>query len=160
MKIQTLEKRIQGVIALTLLIVFVALLWIWKAPYVECYVNEGTCVYYVERNSDFFVADFFYATLMFAAAVLVSILYRRHWWEAGIGFQIGLATYGLMLSILVALIGQFIRPLTMINELKADAGLELRSLGALFILPSVVQVILTVTGTLQTRESRQHERET
>lgn len=159
MKIQKLSKRFQGAIALTLGAVIAAGIWIWRAPYVECFVNEGSCVYYVERNSDFFVSDFLFALLMFILGVVVSVLYQRAWWQAGILFQLGLAAFGTLLSIIVALAGQLIRPLSMINELKADAGLELRTIGAIFILPAIVQVIVTVTGTAYGNEAKQDESE-
>lgn len=147
----------KGVVVLTLGAMLAAFVWIWRAPYVECFVNEGTCVYYVERNSDFFVSDFLFALLMFLVGVAVALFYQRAWWHAGILFQIGLAAYGTLLSILVALAGQLIRPLSMINELKADAGLELRTIGAIFILPAIVQVIVTVTGTAYGNEVKQDE---
>lgn len=159
MKTRKLSKGIQGVIALTLGAAIATYIWIWRAPYVECFVNEGGCVYYVQRNSDFFVADFLYALLMFALGVIVGVLYQRAWWQSGILFQVGLAAFGTLLSILVALSGQLVRPLSMINDLKADAGLELRTLGAIFILPSVVQVIITITGTAYGNDAKQDESE-
>ena len=159
MKLTRIPQHLQGAIVLALLAVVAMFIWVWRAPYTECFVNEGMCVYYVERNSDFFVADFLFAFLMFIVGVIAAVLYQRVWWRAGILFQIGLAAFGTLLSILVALGGQLIRPLSMINELKADAGLELRTIGAIFILPAIVQVIITVTGTAYGTEEIQDERE-
>lgn len=147
----------QGLIALTFGAVLAGFVWIWRAPYAECFVNEGSCVYYVERNSNFFAADFLYAVVMFLLGVIIALTYQHSWWQAGILFQIGLALYGVILSILVALAGQLFRPLVMINELKADAGLELRTLGAIFILPAIVQVIITVAGTAYRSNPKQDE---
>lgn len=149
------SKHYQGFLSLTLGALLVGGLWIWLSPYVECYVNEGTCVYYVERNSDFFVADFLYAFLMFLLGTVLGLLYKKSWWQAGILFQLGVATYSVLLSIFVALVGQFVRPLTMLNDLRADAGLELRTLGAIFVLPAVIQVIVTITGLTRGHESEQ-----
>lgn len=146
MRFSTLSRSTQGVIVLTFGAILTAITWIWRAPNVQCFVNEGTCVYYVERNSNFFIADFLFAFLMFALGALVAILYQRAWWQAGFGFQLGLALYCVVLSIAVALAGQFIRPLEMITDLKADAGLELRTLGAIFVLPAIIQVVVTVAG--------------
>lgn len=147
MKLQSISKRMQGIVVLTVGSFVALMLWIWQAPYVECFVNEESCVYYVERNSDFFAADFLYALLMFGLGVLCALLFQRTWWQAGLLFQLGLAAYAVLLSIFVALAGQLVRPLTMINELRADAGIELRTLGAIFILPAIIQVIITVSGT-------------
>lgn len=146
MKTMLMSKQIQSMAVLTFGAFLVAVLWIWLAPYVECYVNEGTCVYYVERNSNFFVADFLFAFLMFILAVVVALSFKRSLWQAGIYVQLGVSAYAILLSILVALLGQFIRPLTMLDDLRADAGLELRTLGAIFILPAVLQLIVTITG--------------
>lgn len=157
MKVKSFPKHFQGVVVLIACALVAAVIWVWRAPYTECFVNEGVCVYYVERNSDFFVADFLFALSMFLAGVIAAVLYQRAWWQAGIMFQIGLAAFGTLLSILVALAGQLIRPLSMMNELKADAGLELRTIGAIFILPAVVQVIITVTGTAYGNEVKQDE---
>lgn len=157
MKVKSFPKHFQGVVVLIVCALVAAVIWVWRAPYTECFVNEGVCVYYVERNSDFFVADFLFASLMFLVGVIAAILYQRAWWQAGIMFQIGLAAFSTLLSILVALTGQLIRPLSMINELKADAGLELRTIGAIFILPAVVQVVITVTGTAYGNEVKQDE---
>jgi hypothetical protein len=109
----------------------------------------------VERNSDFFAADFLYALLMFGLGVLCALLFQRTWWQAGLLFQLGLAAYSVLLSIFVALAGQLVRPLTMINELRADAGIELRTLGAIFILPAIIQVIITVSGTAYGSDPKQ-----
>ncbi|MFZ9693707.1 MAG: hypothetical protein ACO3BI_04005 [Candidatus Nanopelagicales bacterium] len=151
------SKHYLGLVSLTLGTLFVGGLWIWLSPYVECYVNERTCVYYVERNSDFFVADFLFAFLMFLLGTVLGFLYKKSWWQAGIWFQLGVAAYSILLSIFVALVGQFVRPLTMLNDLQADAGLELRTLGAIFVLPAVIQVIITITGLTRGHESEQGE---
>jgi len=149
------SRQYQGLLSLTIGTLITGFLWVWLSPYVECYVNEGLCVYYVERNSNFFVADFLYAFLMFLLGVLIGLMYKKSWWQSGIWFQLGVAAYTILLSLLVALSGQFIRPLTLINDLRADAGLELRTLGAIFILPAVIQVIITITGLTRGDESKQ-----
>ena len=156
MKLSTLSKSTQGVLVLTFGAILVAIVWIWRAPYAECFVNEGTCVYYVERNSNFFIADFLFAFLMFVLGAVVAVVYQRSWWQSGFVFQLALAIYSTVLSIGVALAGQFIRPLAMISELKADAGLELRTLGAIFVLPAIIQVVVTVSG-LSHGQQQEHD---
>lgn len=128
------------------------LVWFLFAPRPECYYQKGQCVYFVTQNSDFFLADLWFALPALVLGLVFGFSFGKSWYKAGILFQILIAAITTGLSYLVVWLGALASPAEKITEDTRISNLELRAVGALFIWAFVIQMVIVFRG-----EDREHE---
>jgi hypothetical protein len=127
------------------------LVWFLFAPRPECYYQKGQCVYFVTQNSDFFIADLWFALPALVLGLVFGFAFGKSWYKAGILFQALVAVITTGLSYLVVLLGALASPAERISSQTRISNLELRAVGALFIWAFVIQMVIVFRG--EDRES-------
>lgn len=140
-------RFIRGLALYLFLGLIMGIVWARLAPRAECYFYESKCVAMVdEMTNAYFFADLIFGVLAAVVGLGLGIRFGRRWWQAGVLFQILMATTATLASFVAMSAGQWLNPLVTLTQETAIDALTIRGQAVLLVWALTQQLVVVYIG--------------